>query len=384
MKQENKKKKNYTNFLLIVIIVVVLGFLAGISGEIFTRYYLSNLAFFRDLYFTQTNESGDRDIIIREPKKVVVEQELRINQIKNDLQNAVASIYLKKAETDNLLDKIFLPQNYFGQALILTSDGWLITDNNVSLDDQDNLIISHQQDLYEIQDMIKDPDSGIVFIKINAENLPVIQLVDWPSVTAGQQILVYNSHLDRLDLAYIKDRQYRQINSKYDLVQSSQILNKRILLSEELNDNFQGSAVVNFQGEIIGILDSMARDYNQVIPLYFIQPIISQVLKGEETIRPYLGINYINLAQVYGLSADERQDQEQGALLWPDQEKITFFTDSPLSDILAVGDIIISIEDQRINKDNDLLDILMQYKSGQQIRLKYLHEKIEQEISVGL
>ncbi|MFC1598715.1 S1C family serine protease [Patescibacteria group bacterium] len=384
MKQENNKKKKSYNFLALVLLVVVLGFLAGISGEFFTRYYLSNLGFFRDLYFTETDELGDRDIIIREPKKVVVEQELRINQIKNELQNSVAGIYQIKSAGDDLLDKVFLPDDYAGQAMILTSDGWLLTDSNVSIGQKDDLVISHQQNIYEIDKMFKDDLSGIVFMKINAENLPVIKLVEWEKLTPGQQVLVYNSHLDQLDLVYIKNKRSRQINNKYDLVQSSQVLDKRILLSDGLNDDFIGSALVNFQGEIIGILDSFSKEYNKAIPLYFIQPIISQVLKGEEIKQPYLGINYLNLAQIYGLSEEDRQNQDQGAMIWPNQKDLAIEEDSPLADLLEIGDIIISIEDQRIDKVNDLLDIILQYKSGQQIRLKYLHDNEEQEAVISL
>jgi serine protease Do len=385
MKQEIKTKKNCYNFIGLIFLVVILGFLAGISGEFFTRYYLSNFAFFRDLYFTENEELGNRDIIIREPKKVVVEQELRINQIKNELQNSVAGIYKQRQESSELLDNVFLPKDYSGQAMILTSDGWLLTDSNVNIADKDNLVISHQQKVYQIEKMIKDSLSGIVFIKVNAENLPVIKLVDWGNVTPGQQVLVYNSHSDQLDLVYIKDKRFRQINNKYDVVQSSQVLDKRILLSAGLTENFKGSALVNFQGEIIGILDSRSQEgYNKAIPLYFIQPIISQVLKEEEIKLPYLGINYLNLAQITGLSDEERQFQSQGAMIWTNQEDLAIAKNSPLAEQLETGDIIISIEDQRIDKVTDLLDIILQYKSGQQIRLKYIHDNEEQELTISL
>ncbi len=384
MSNEKKQKKFRINWLSLLILAVVLGFLAGITGEFFTKYYLSNSAFFRDLYFTEQTDLGQREIIIREPKKVVVEQDLRINQLKNEIQSSIVGVYKKKATVKNLLDKIFLPENYLGQAVVLTSDGWLISTADIIDNDQENLIISYNKQIYEIDKIIKDNLSQIVFIKITAQNLPVIRLVDFTDVNDGQQVFIYNSYSDQLNLANIQDKRHKIIDNKYDFISSSESLDKHILLDRELDNEYNGSPLVNFQGKIIGLLSGQSDRLTQAIPLHYINEIISQVLKDEEISRPRLGINYINLSQAYGLTEDDRQGLENGGLLWPDQSGVAIKQDSPLFGKLVRGDIITSIEDQKINQEIDLLDILLQYKSGQEISLNYWHEGNEQEISLIL
>ena len=48
------------------------------------------------------------------------------------------------------------------------------------------------------------------------------------------------------------------------------------------------------------------------------------------------------------------------------------------------GDIIISIENQDIDQNNDLLDLLISYRARQEIKLKYQHLDKETEINVTL
>ncbi len=381
METENKPKTRL-NFIGFIVLAIIIGFLAGISGEFFTRYYLSNLAFFRELYFTEQADVGQREIIIRDPRKVVVEQDLRLDQLKKEIQSSVVGIYEKKAGK-TLLDKIFLPQDYLGQAIVLTSDGWLIsTDKSVS-GAKENLVVSYNKKIYEIEKIVEDNLSSLVFIKIEAQNLPVVKLANFDAITDGQQVFVYNSYLNQLNLANIQDKRYKDIGDKYDLISSSEILDKRILLNQTFNNQFKASPVVNFQGEIIGLLAGQG-EINKAIPIHYIDPIISQILKEEEIKRSYLGVNYLNLSQIYGLSKEDRQGLKNGALIWPDQSGKAILSDSPLVDQLEAGDIITEIEDQKIDQDKDLLDLLLEYKSGQEILIKYVHEGEEAELSVFL
>lgn len=385
MEQQNNKKHKFTH-LVIIILALVLGFFAGITGEIFTRYYLSNFAFFRDLYFLDQNNSGQQDIIIRDPKKVVVDQELRIEQIKSDIQPSLVGVYVKSKSSKTLLDRALLADNFLGQAMVLTSDGWLVTSNGVISQDKENLeVVIFNKKIYEIEKVITDETTGIAFLKINAQNLPVVKLADFGEVAANQQVLVYNSYKQQIDLTSIQNKSFKQIESRLDLVSATENLDKRIQLNQSFSEAYyQGAAVINFQGEIVGIIAGDSQLLNQAVPINYIDSIISQVLKGEEIKRPSLGLNYLDISKTQGLSEEDLQGVEAGALLWPDKSELAIKKDSPLKDLLVAGDIITSVEGQPLDFNNDLADILLEYKVGQQISIKYLHNKVEQEISVVL
>jgi serine protease Do len=377
MEKETKKNKHWWRPVAFLALVIVLGFAAGLGGELFTRYFLANTSLFSDLYFTDQANIGQKDIVINEPRKVVVEQDLRLDQIKNDIQPVLVGIYRKKAATKNILDSVFLPEDYLGQAAVLTSDGWLISTQNTNVVAKYNVVVTNTKKVYEIEKVVVDPVTNIVFIKINVQNLPVIKFTDFKEINSGESVVLYNNNLDKLELAQILTKRYKEIDSKYDFVSSSQVLDRYILLDNRYNLDYEGSAVFDFQGNVIGLLKSE----NLVIPISYIKPIISNVLKDEKIQRPYLGISYINLSEVNGLLETQTQNQQYGALIWSNVAGKSIASDSPLFNVLAKGDIIISIENQKIDRDNDLADLLLEYKIGQEIKIKYIKDGQEKELN---
>ena len=109
MSQEKKSNLNKKLFV-ILILAIIFGFTAGIFGEFIEKYYLSNFSFFRDLYFTEQDNYGDRDIVIKDPRKVVVEQDLRISQTIIDVKESFVGVYQLKPDTiETVVDSIFMP-----------------------------------------------------------------------------------------------------------------------------------------------------------------------------------------------------------------------------------------------------------------------------------
>jgi S1-C subfamily serine protease len=195
---------------------------------------------------------------------------------------------------------------------------------------------------------------------------------------AGQQIFIFDSYWQELHLANIIDQAYRPIQAKSDLVIFSQDLNKSILINKNFPANLAGSPVFNLEGEIIGLWDKPGASNSQIIPINYVSPIINQVLKGEKIKRPYLGLYYIDLSKAVVDTAADQNLAKVGAYVQ------SVASDSPLYGQVVKGDIILSIENQDIDQNNDLLDLLLSYKAGQEIKLKYQHLAKEAEINVTL
>jgi len=382
MGNEQIKPKFKLKNVIIILLVIVFGFIAGIGGEFFGRIYLSNFSFFRDFYFTEPANVNQGEIVISQPRKVVVEQNLRLNQIKNDVQGAVMSIYRGKNSAKNILDKIYLPDDYLGQAVVLTSDGWLMAVNNSAVLANESVVITPDQKVYKVEKVVEDLATRIMFIKIQAQNLAVIKLGDTSQLNDGEQLVGFNNYFDALNLVEVINKNYKKINNKFDFVSSTQIFDKYILLSS--NSISKGTPLFNFQSELVGFQSGQSETLNQSIPINYIIPVINQVLKGQTIKRPYLGISYIDLSKVTGLAELDRQKQNTGAMIWPDENGIAIASDSPLIDKLVKGDIITGVENQAVDSNNDLTNLILEYNSGQEIKIKYLHDQKELEVNVVL
>jgi S1-C subfamily serine protease len=377
-KIEAAKPKTLKRVLFIMVLVLI-AFLAGIGGELFTRTYLAKMAFFRDFYFTETDNLGQRDLIISQPKKVVVEQDIRLNQLAAEIRPSVLGIYYAKKAGKSLSDNLYLASDLAGQSFVLTSDGWLISSARAIPGSKDDVIIYYNNKAYPIEKIVRDDLIGTVFIKINAQNLPVIKLADLQNISNGQHIFIFNSYYQQVNLANIIDRAYLPAREKNDLIVSSQDLSKRILGDKIFSANLTGSPVFSLDGEIVGLYDQSGASNSQIIPINLVSSIVNQVLKGEKLSRPYLGINYINLNKaVIVNNAQELNVPNKGVYAQ------SVLSDSPLYSIVVKGDIILSLENQDLDANNDLVDLLMGYKTGQEIKLKYQHLDKEQEIKVIL
>jgi S1-C subfamily serine protease len=375
---DTNKNKSLKRVLLIVGLIL-LSFCGGILGEIFTRSYLSQLSFFRDFYFTEADSLGQRDLVISQPKKVVVEQDIRLNQMATEVQPAVLGLYVAKKNSKNLSDNLYLPQDMLGQAFALTSDGWLISSEIAISRDKSDMVIYYNNKVYPLDKLVYDDLTGAVFIKINVQNLPVIKLADSQIVTPGQQVFAFDSYYQQLYLANVIDRAYSPIFSKTDLITSSESLNRNILINKNFPETIVGSPIFNYEGDIIGLWNGSGNTNSQVIPINYISPVINQVLKGEKIARPYLGLYYINLDQAVIFDSQlNPNSSKSGAYIQ------AVSANSPLAGKLAKGDIILSLENQTLDKDTDLADLLVSYKTGQEIKLKYLGADKETEISVTL
>ncbi len=382
MEQTVKKPKNNLKYVGALALIILIGFAAGIFGEVFTRTYLANTQFFSDLYFTDSSNLGQNNLIIQEPRKVVVEQNLRVAQLKNELQPAVLGIFKKRKISQSYLDNFFAPSDFQGQALALTTDGWLLATQEAITRAKEDLVVYYKNKAYDLEKIIRDDRTGMVFLKINVQNLPVVKLADVQKATLGEQLFSLQIYSGQLYLANIVSKNYQQISDKYDFVNSSESLISRVLINKNFSSDLKGAPVFNLQGEALGFLMADNLGYNQIIPINYITPIFSQVLKEEKISRPYLGINYINLSKTFNLKESQAQDTPKGALVWSNINGVAIAEDSPLVGQLVKGDIILSLENQQIDAENDLSLLLLGYKTGQEIRIKYLRDNQETEISI--
>ncbi len=87
------------------------------------------------------------------------------------------------------------------------------------------------------------------------------------------------------------------------------------------------------------------------IPINQVRPALVSLLRVREVARPTLDVNYLNLSQLPGYTGS---DVSTGVLI----------VQAGATSELEVGDIIISIEQQQLTRDNSLTQTIQQYQPG--------------------
>lgn len=392
---EKPPAKVKNNRFLTIILAILFGFLAGVLGEIIINSYLYyspiNIPLLDKLNLF-SGQLSPRVVTQTQEKK---SPDIKIATARQKIEPSLVSIFLKKPQSNNVLDQLYLPTDLKGGGIILTSDGWIITSNQV-VDDltEEYVVVVPNNQILEVIDFLEDPVSGVVFLKVETENLIAAEFIEFEDIYLGQEVLAIQSQSNsenNITLTQIENLEYRPVDQAKDLIQSSEYFSHKILIRDPLNSFYDGYPLIDYNGKIIGINVSSQLEESKitlVIPIEFIKSKLNNVLKEKKIKRNYLGIYYLDLSQTLNISEEVSQGLSKGALIFQDENSnlSAVIKGSPADKAgLKEGDIILKISEQEIDSKNNLTDIIQNnYQVGDSVELKILRDDVEKTIQVKL
>ncbi|MFZ5364942.1 MAG: S1C family serine protease [Patescibacteria group bacterium] len=375
----NLEKKKFTVYQIITVILIAVfcGFSAGLVGEIWISDFIKNGKVEKE----KIESLSDRlDALTQKQEKrlkdILAEKDSSINQTIDQIRPTIVSFYKFKPQTGNWSD-ILLDQDITGLGTVLTTDGWILTDKAVLAGDTNQIAVSFEKKIYAVVNYVCDSATTACFVKIDAQDLPVVNLTSREFMTSGQTVLAVSADLifpTSIECLYCSVAKTRS-----DLIRSSEKYYQFIKLIEPLNDNWLGAPIVNLDGQLVGVLSSD----NVVVAVDNIQSIMKQAISSGAITRNFLGVSYIDLSEAVGWQ--KYADYKQGALLFGVDGSPAVMSASPAQLAgLKSGDIILSIEDELITDKSSLTKIIQSYKSGQEVKIKIMRQGQPLEVNAVL
>jgi len=388
--------------LFIIILSIVFGIIGGVFGEIVTRAYLIensfNIPFFGEIDYAR-NLSGTSNLIIRDAKKVVVEQDQKVIESAAAAGNSIAGIYKKDnfknfnffGETKPTENSVAFLNSAIGEAVIITSDGWLMsnfkpeefklesgkknldTKNATEAVLKNYLIVTKDGKIFSPDNFVVDKSSAISFWHINALDLPVAKFSFGNTISNGQLLLATNWQ-DWTWLSMV----LAKTDNAVDGVISSDNFSSHLLLDQTPRKEFANSFLYNLNNEIVGLVNGGSSaesidNYNAVINSFLKLKVIS---------KPSLGVNYIDLSDLIGL---DNNSLRQGALISKDKNNIAVVKGSAGEKAgLKEGDIIVAVNGTAINSGNGLNEITNRYLPGDEISITYQRSGQNKDVKLKL
>lgn len=380
--QNNVKHK----VIVVVVLSTIFGLFGGLVGAIATRFYLLEKAFniplFSEISLGGYGASGS-NLIIRDAKKVIVEQNTKAIEVAESTGNSIVGIFKKiKLQEEGL--KIFKPQNFYnvhdelGQGFIITSDGWIMTDfipselqyaytEKVKKNTLDNYVVMlKDKKIHSVDDIIIDKKTGYSFWHVGVNDLPVRGFVAKDDIHNGKLVIAVN--WDGFTwMTTLTGMKTDSISS----VKSSEDLNGEIILEQTVPEDFWSSFLFDFNGNILAVInkDGVARS------IYSYMSCVDCLLNNKSLTRPVLGINYIELYKMVEPESDKMFNFREGIMIYKDKTGIAVIPKSPAEKAgLMVGDILISVNGIKINKENTLPYLISRYMVGDKIEIEYTRE----------
>lgn len=352
---------------------LVFGLSAGFMGSILSSYYLGDSFNYQDLDLSDSIYSRT-GFVIRDAKKVVVNQDLKVEETVSSLQPLLVSAF--KIEDNN---DYYVLSEASAYGFILSNDGWVLLSGFKETDIKKIInsyqVISYDKKTYEIDDasFVKiSGDGQIVLAHLKgASNLPVKQIVSPSDLKIGSSLIILSPKNKTL-ISYLSDKERPSLQLKSDLPQTHLILNN------EIADDFEGALAFNFNGDFVGFIDGN----NDLRSSYSFLPAWRSLIVNKEASFPSLGVLYLDLAKIKLINSDI----EKGAWLKSlDEEKSAIIKGGVAEKAgFQEGDIIVRINNQEINSTYDLSELISSYLAEDTIRITYIRDGQYEEVELNL
>ncbi|MDD2681007.1 MAG: PDZ domain-containing protein [Patescibacteria group bacterium] len=366
------------NNLYSIIFGTIFGLLAGVAGALSIN--LNSVGDLNSLNFNREVNLSDYgylspNLVIRDPKKVVVNQDVKVDETIRDIQNSLLGVFVRNDKNTSYYE-LSAP---YAHAVAATNDGWVMalwpeatvaaTLNKAS---STYVVIDSQRNIYEIDRILTGSDDldNLVFLHLNnASSLVVKRLLPEGEIKLGQSLILATDNK-----GYIVDSLAAKNLATYDL-DSDQYLQK---ISLAYNQEEYPAIVFNLSGEILGLVDREGK--------WLLSPVIDSywraLLRDNTLQRASLGLNYLDLSLVI---TNDQQLPDRGALIQTTNELAAVVKGGAADKAgLKEGDIIIRFNGVEINKDNNLSLLLLTYSPGNKVIINYLREGVSMETEAVL
>lgn len=277
-----------------------------------------------------------------------------------------------------------------GTGFIVSSDGYIVTNNHVvSGEGVEYTVFLSSGEKYSAQILANDTYTDLAVLKIDAKDLPILELGDSANLKPGQTVIAIGYALGEFKNTVSRgviSGLGRSIEAGDGL--STEQLENIIQTDAAINSGNSGGPLLNIDGQIIGINVAMAGNSENIgfaIAINDAKSVIDTVKSGGQIVHAYLGVRYVPITAE--IKDNNQLSVDYGVLVTRGQtvSELAVLPGSPADKAgIEENDIILEIDGQRIDVEHELSSYIQKKKPGDKINLKILHDGVEKTVEVTL
>jgi serine protease Do len=277
------------------------------------------------------------------------------------------------------------PQRASGSGVVVSDDGYIVTNNHVIDEASEIKVTLSNKKIYTAKLIGADPSSDLAMLKIEEKGLPFILYGNSDLVKIGQWVLAvgYPLNLETTVTAGIVSAKSRSLG--LNARRSNTPIESFIQTDAAVNQGNSGGALVNTNGELVGIVSAIASPtgayagYSYAIPVNIVKKIINDLLKYGTVQRAYLGVSYLpdnvpsaekeKIGFKEGIGVYVREVSKDGAAA---------------NSGLKEGDYITKINGVSVVSGSEMVEQVAGYKPGDKITITYQRQGKEYNSNITL
>ncbi len=252
----------------------------------------------------------------------------------------------------------------FGSGVIISDDGYIVTNNHV-IDGSDEIeVILNDKREYSATLIGKDPTSDLALIKIKESNLPTLGFGNSDDLRLGEWVLAVGNpyNLTSTVTAGIISAKARDIN----ILRNVLSIESFIQTDAAVNPGNSGGALVNTAGKLVGINTAIAsrtgsyQGYSFAIPVSIVQKVVADLMEYGEVQRAIIGITIQDVTSQ--LLEEKRLDKIEGVFVNGVSED-----GAGKAAGMKEGDLVLAVNDVKVNSVSELQEQVSKYRPNDKV-----------------
>jgi S1-C subfamily serine protease len=287
-----------------------------------------------------------------------------------------------------------VPQEGQGSGFVIDKDGHILTNYHVIADARQVEVTMHNRKRYKATIVGSDPAHDLAVIQIKATDLIPAVLGDSKNLQVGQKVYAIGNPFG------LAGTMTRGIVSSIRPVRepNGATIGDAIQTDAAINPGNSGGPLMNWHGEVIGINTMILSSVGQnagigfAIPINTAKAVLNDLMTLGRVKRPALGVRTIpispELADEIGLPVDygllivqvTAGGSADLAGLRAGTER-AYLGNIP---IMLGGDLIVAIDDQRVENEQDLSEMMNNHRAGDTVKVTIYRGKKKMDVNVAL
>lgn len=261
-----------------------------------------------------------------------------------------------------------------GSGVIISADGYIVTNNHV-VEGADQLTVTLNDNReFSARIIGTDKSTDLALIKIDGKNLPTLPIGDSDKLKVGEWVLAVGNpfNLNSTVTAGIVSAKARTLGGNP--------IESFIQTDAAINQGNSGGALVNTQGELVGInamLYSQTGSYSGygfAIPTTIMNKVVADIKQYGSVQRAVMGIKGGDVRVYLDMEKEKGKEHDLGT---NDGIYVESVEDGGAGSAVGLksGDVIVAADGRKLTKMAELQELLSGKKPGDKITITYLRNK---------
>jgi len=278
-----------------------------------------------------------------------------------------------------------------GSGFVVSSDGLILTNRHVVEDETaDYTVYFNDGKEYPAKVLGRDAIYDIAMLKVDAKDLPVVEMADSDKLEIGQTVIAIGNALgeyqNSVTRGVISGRDRKIVAG--DSRGNSEVIDEALQTDAAVNPGNSGGPLLNLAGQVVGIntaVNAGGQSLGFAIPINQAKPVVQSVKEFGRIVRPWIGVRYTMLNAE--AATEYKTAKDQGAYIIPAQKGMdsSVVKDSPAEKAgLKEGDLILEVNGNKLDSEHPLVNEIIKFKPGDDIALKVFSGDKEKMVGLKL